>query len=62
MSAVHAGQETIDVDQVIDTTGAWSNQLLSDLGLQFNVRSQRAQILHLELPDQDPELAGNLSV
>lgn len=54
VSAVHAGQETIDVDQVIDTTGAWSNQLLSDLGLQFNVRSQRAQILHLELPDQDP--------
>lgn len=52
--AVQANGERIEVDQVVDATGAWSNELLKEVGLHFNVRSQRAQILHLELPNQDP--------
>ncbi|WP_261130617.1 FAD-binding oxidoreductase [Bacillus sp. Marseille-Q3570] len=41
----------IDADQVILTTGAWSKELLQPLGWEFELYSQRAQIMHLEIPD-----------
>ncbi len=44
---------TIDADQVILTTGAWSKELLQPLGWEFKLSSQRAQIVHLEIPDAD---------
>jgi D-amino-acid dehydrogenase len=40
-------------DQVIDTAGAWSNELLQPLGVHFLVKPQKAQIIHLELPETD---------
>ncbi|MBV7505429.1 FAD-binding oxidoreductase [Bacillus sp. sid0103] len=40
-------------DQVIVTAGAWSRELLQPLGVQFLVKPQKAQIVHLELPGTD---------
>jgi D-amino-acid dehydrogenase len=40
-------------DQVIVTAGAWSNELLLPLGVNFLVKPQKAQIIHLELPETD---------
>ncbi|MDL4843093.1 NAD(P)/FAD-dependent oxidoreductase [Aquibacillus rhizosphaerae] len=40
-------------DQVIVTAGAWAHQLLAPLGMQFQVTSQKAQIIHLQIPNTD---------
>ncbi|NRD80084.1 FAD-binding oxidoreductase [Bacillus sp. BRMEA1] len=37
-------------EQVIDTAGAWSKQLLQPIGVDFLVRPQKAQIIHLMVP------------
>ncbi|MRX71210.1 FAD-dependent oxidoreductase [Bacillus lacus] len=41
-------------DSVIVTAGAWADQLLLPLGLRLQLSAQKAQILHLQLPD-NPE-------
>ncbi|MEH6953234.1 NAD(P)/FAD-dependent oxidoreductase [Neobacillus drentensis] len=40
-------------DLVIVTGGAWSKDLLQPLGVEFLVKPQKAQIIHLELPETD---------
>ena len=40
----------LPADQVIVTGGAWSKELLQPLGVDFLVKPQKAQIIHLELP------------
>ncbi|WML26481.1 FAD-dependent oxidoreductase [Neobacillus sp. OS1-33] len=40
-------------DQVIVTGGAWSKELLQPLGVEFLVKPQKAQIIHLELLETD---------
>jgi D-amino-acid dehydrogenase len=45
--------QTYWADQVIVTAGAWSNELLQPLGIHFLVKPQKAQIIHLELPETD---------
>jgi D-amino-acid dehydrogenase len=44
---------TILADQVIVTAGAWSQEVLQPLGVQFKVTHQKAQIVHLEWSDAD---------
>jgi len=39
-------------DKVIVTTGAWANELLKPLHHAFSVSEQKAQIIHLEIPNQ----------
>lgn len=47
-------QESILIaDRVIVTGGAWSKELLQPLGINFLVIPQKAQIVHLEIPDTD---------
>ncbi|GEL76775.1 NAD(P)/FAD-dependent oxidoreductase [Tenuibacillus multivorans] len=48
---VEVNGEKMLADQVIDTTGAWAKQLLEPLDLHYKVTHQRAQIIHLDLPD-----------
>ncbi|PLS08522.1 NAD(P)/FAD-dependent oxidoreductase [Neobacillus cucumis] len=43
----------LSADQVIVTGGAWSKKLLEPLGIKFLVKPQKAQIVHLELPNVD---------
>ncbi|MGM7702530.1 NAD(P)/FAD-dependent oxidoreductase [Pseudalkalibacillus sp. Hm43] len=40
-------------DKVMLTTGAWSKELLETVGYTYHLSSQRAQIVHLEIPDED---------
>jgi D-amino-acid dehydrogenase len=40
-------------DKVIVTAGAWSQELLNPLGVNFKVTPQKAQIVHLELPQTE---------
>ncbi|MGP4078422.1 NAD(P)/FAD-dependent oxidoreductase [Pseudalkalibacillus sp. R45] len=51
VTGVKVKGQAIDADQVILTTGAWSQELLQPLGWKFELYSQRAQIMHLEIPD-----------
>ncbi len=40
-------------DKVMLTTGAWSKELLESVGYTYHLSSQRAQIVHLEIRDED---------
>lgn len=51
-TGVMVGEECFSSDQVIICAGAWANPLLRPLGLNFNVSYQKAQIMHLYVPDQ----------
>lgn len=50
---VHVEDRTLLGDQVIVTAGAWANELLQPLGVHFLVTYQKAQIVHLHVPDMD---------
>ncbi|MCC2251827.1 MAG: NAD(P)/FAD-dependent oxidoreductase [Bacillota bacterium] len=53
INGVHVNSQTIPADTVIAATGAWMTELLSPLGVHFQVDEQRAQILHVQLPTGD---------
>ena len=48
---IEVNGETLTADQVIVTAGAWANELLQPLGVNFLVTFQKAQIVHLHIPD-----------
>lgn len=50
VTGVHVGTEEISADAVAVCAGAWARQLLTPLGLDFQVTYQKAQIVHLALP------------
>lgn len=52
---VRIDREIIEADKIIVTAGAWAGQLLKSLGVNFLVSSQKAQIVHLELPNTKTE-------
>ncbi|MGN7356658.1 NAD(P)/FAD-dependent oxidoreductase [Paenibacillus sp. SAF-054] len=39
-------------DQTLVCAGAWAGQLLKPLGIHFNVRYQKAQIMHVQIPGE----------
>lgn len=43
--------KTFHADNVIVTAGAWAKELLEPLGIEFLVTAQKAQIVHLQIPD-----------
>jgi D-amino-acid dehydrogenase len=45
--------KTLLADQIIVTAGAWSQEILEPLGVTFKVSHQKAQIVHLELPQKE---------
>lgn len=49
---VKVGQQTFTADEVIVCAGAWSNSLLHPLGIMIQVHYQKAQIMHLQLPNE----------
>ncbi|GAA0460147.1 FAD-dependent oxidoreductase [Alkalibacillus silvisoli] len=49
VTGVKVNGEVLEADQVIDTAGAWSRQLVEPIGVDYDVTIQRAQILHLDL-------------
>ncbi|WP_110113338.1 FAD-dependent oxidoreductase [Bacillus sp. CGMCC 1.16541] len=52
---VRMGQQVFNADYVVVTGGAWSKQLLEPLGITFSVTPQKAQIVHLELADEQTD-------
>lgn len=50
---VKAEGKEYNSSSVIITAGAWADHLLAPLGIQFKVDFQKAQIVHLRLPDVD---------
>lgn len=52
VTGVAVGATSFSSDEVIVCAGAWANQLLQPLGIHFRVHFQKAQILHLQVPDQ----------
>ncbi|MEB1807241.1 MAG: FAD-binding oxidoreductase [Bacillaceae bacterium] len=53
VSGITINDKTFEGEQVIITGGAWANELLKPLGVHFIVKPQKAQIVHLEIPDMD---------
>lgn len=53
VTGVTCGAENYPADRVIVCAGAWAGQLLQPLGIDFKVRYQKAQIMHLQLPDAE---------
>jgi D-amino-acid dehydrogenase len=47
--AVEVGGQRIPAERVIVTAGAWSDQVLREVGLGVTVEPQRGQIMHLQL-------------
>ncbi|PYZ99058.1 FAD-dependent oxidoreductase [Alteribacter lacisalsi] len=45
--------EMISADGVIVTAGAWAREVLEEAGVPFQVSFQKAQIVHLDLPDTE---------
>lgn len=55
ITGISVNGEKVGADQVIAATGAWTSDLLQPLGMQFDIRPQRAQIVHLKVPDLSPD-------
>ncbi len=53
VSGVAVNHESFYANEVIVTGGAWARELLQPLGMKFLVSPQKAQIVHLDLPDSD---------
>lgn len=52
---VRVNDETLPADEIIITTGAWASEILKPIGVPFNIRPQKAQIIHLQSPDRHTE-------
>ncbi|WP_216828461.1 NAD(P)/FAD-dependent oxidoreductase [Alkalihalobacterium elongatum] len=53
VTGVIVNGESYQADKVIVTAGAWAKDLLEPLGIQFVVKPQKAQIVHLEVVNTD---------
>ncbi|PNQ79890.1 FAD-binding oxidoreductase [Paenibacillus sp. F4] len=52
VTGVVVGAKSFSSDKVIVCAGAWANQLLLPLGIHFKVSYQKAQIMHLQVPNR----------
>ncbi|RDW19722.1 NAD(P)/FAD-dependent oxidoreductase [Oceanobacillus chungangensis] len=50
---VSVNDSIIEADTVIAATGAWMNELFEPLDITFDVIPQKAQIMHVKLPNTD---------
>ena len=46
------GETTYAADTVIVTAGAWADELLAPLGIDLQIKAQKAQIVHLQLENR----------
>ncbi|OBA04082.1 oxidoreductase [Paenibacillus polymyxa] len=51
VTGVTVGGNNFSSDVVIVCAGAWANQLMLPLGIRFKVSFQKAQIMHLQIPE-----------
>ncbi|MFC4321184.1 NAD(P)/FAD-dependent oxidoreductase [Litchfieldia salsa] len=55
ITGVKIDEKSVEANQVIVTAGAWANEVLDPLGVQFQVSFQKAQIIHLHVQEYDTE-------
>ncbi|BCB37704.1 D-amino acid dehydrogenase small subunit [Bacillus cereus] len=55
ITGVKVNGETILAEKVIVTTGAWANEILNPLGINFLVTFQKGQIVHLQMENTATE-------
>jgi D-amino-acid dehydrogenase len=53
VTGVSVGNEQHSADKVLVTAGAWAGELLAPLGINLQVKGQKAQIAHLQLDDKN---------
>ncbi|MFC4101524.1 NAD(P)/FAD-dependent oxidoreductase [Paenibacillus xanthanilyticus] len=53
ITGVTVGTTVHTADKVIVCAGAWAGELMRPLGLDFQVRHQKAQIMHLQVADDE---------
>lgn len=53
VTGVAVGTESFPADVVIVCAGAWADRLLQPLGIHFQIRYQKAQIMHLQVPGRE---------
>ncbi|WP_188456895.1 NAD(P)/FAD-dependent oxidoreductase [Virgibacillus oceani] len=53
VTGITVSGKTIEADTVIAASGAWMNDLLKPLHIQFNVWPQKGQIMHVQLTDTE---------
>ncbi|MFD1018613.1 NAD(P)/FAD-dependent oxidoreductase [Thalassobacillus hwangdonensis] len=53
ITGVNDNQERMSADEVVVTGGVWAKEILKPLGIDFLLTSQKAQIVHLNIPDTD---------
>ncbi|WP_342515293.1 FAD-binding oxidoreductase [Sporosarcina sp. FSL K6-1522] len=53
VTGVYVGDTELQADQVLITAGAWAGELLKPLGIDLQVAGQKAQIVHLQLEQQE---------
>ncbi|WP_085524322.1 NAD(P)/FAD-dependent oxidoreductase [Tuberibacillus sp. Marseille-P3662] len=53
ITGINVEGRTLHADKVVVTAGAWAKELLTPLGMDLLVTTQKAQIVHLDLPDMD---------
>ncbi|PAV29652.1 FAD-dependent oxidoreductase [Virgibacillus profundi] len=56
VTGVKINDEIFEADKVIAATGAWMGELFKPLDVEFNIVPQRAQIMHVHVPDMDNSL------
>lgn len=52
VTGASVGETTYAADTVIVTAGAWADELLTPLGIDLQIKAQKAQIVHLQLEDR----------
>ncbi|WP_210469250.1 FAD-binding oxidoreductase [Sporosarcina sp. 6E9] len=55
VTGVRVGNEEYHADKVLVTAGAWAGELLAPLGINLQVKGQKAQIAHLQLDNNSTE-------
>ena len=55
ITGVNVGNKQYRADKVLITAGAWAGELLAPLGINLQVKGQKAQIVHLQLDDKNTE-------
>ncbi|GFN33030.1 NAD(P)/FAD-dependent oxidoreductase [Paenibacillus xylaniclasticus] len=61
VTGVTVGLSGYTADAVVVCAGAWAGTLLQPLGIDFQVRHQKAQIMHVQLPDEE-QMTGSWPV
>ncbi|MBE3593737.1 MAG: FAD-binding oxidoreductase [Candidatus Carbobacillus altaicus] len=55
VAGVRVEGKILEADHILVTAGAWANELLHPLGIDINITYQKAQIVHLHLPEADTD-------